>query len=86
MIRIIDSTTKPISPKTKPMYEMQPLEVCVIVGTSDYIDHVVMRTADIDHFEVMDLTLSRPDTCWTGRSNLQVRELCPGETYTLELS
>ena len=85
MIRIIDSTPKPIA-KTKPMYEMQPLEVCVVVTNSSYVDHVVMRTADADHFEVIDLTHPRPDSCWTGRLDLLVRELYPGETYTIELS
>ena len=86
MIKLISNqATKPIA-KTKPMYQMQPLEVCVIVGTSDYIDHVVMRTADTDHFEVLDLTNSRPDSCWIGVPSLKVRELYPGEAYTLELS
>ena len=86
MIRIIDSTPKPISQKTKPMHDMQPLEVCVVVDSFRYTNNVVMRTADIDHFEVMDLTLSRPDTCWVGKPSLKVRELYPGEAYTLELS
>lgn len=85
MIRIIDSTPKPISQKTKPMYEMQPLEVCVVVEGL-YKDHVVMRTADSDHFEVMDLTNPRPNSCWTSNVPITVRELYPGETYTLELS
>lgn len=86
MIRIIDSTPKPISPKTKSMHEMQPLEVCVVVSTYDYVDHVVMRTADSDHFEVIDLTHPRLDVCWTRNVPITVRELYPGETYTLELS
>ena len=86
MIRIIDSTPKPISPKTKPMHQMRPLEVCVISADCSYDDHVVMRTADTDHFEVMDLTNPKPDSCWVGKPRLQVRELYPGETYTLELS
>ena len=83
MIKLISKqATKPAA-KTKPMYEMQPLEVCVVgVGT----DHVVMRTASQTKFEVMDLTDPRPDSCWTYRAELLVRELYPGETYTLELS
>ena len=84
MIKLIDSTPKPIA-KTKPMYEMQPLEVCVIVS-NHYTGIVVMRTADSDHFEVMDLTNPRPDSCWICKPTIQVRELYPGETYTLELS
>ena len=86
MIKLISKQdTQPIA-KTKPMYEMQPLEVCVVVDSFRYTNNVVMRTADIDHFEVMDLTLSRPDTCWVGKPSLKVRELYPGETYTIELS
>ena len=85
MIRIIDSTSKPISPKTKPMYEMQPLEVCVVVE-GQYKDHVVMRTASAAKFEVMTLTDPCGAGCWIGSPDLQVRELYPGETYTLELS
>ena len=87
MIKLISKqATKPIA-KTKPMYEMRPLEVCVVVANCSYDDHVVMRTASITHFEVMNLTDPRPDYCWTGRlANLAVRELYPGEIYTLELS
>ena len=86
MIKLISKqATKPIA-KTKPMYQMQLLEVCVISTDCSYGDHVVMRTASSSHFEVMCLTDPRPDSCWTGRPNLLVRELYPGETYTLELS
>ena len=87
MIKLISKQDLQPVAKTKPMYEMQPLEVCVIVANGSYVGHVVMRTASITHFEVMDLTDPRPDSCWTGRlANLAVRELYPGETYTLELS
>ena len=86
MIKLISKqATQPVA-KTKPMYQMQPLEVCVISTDYSYGDHVVMRTADADHFEVIDLTHPRPDSCWIGKPSLQVRELYPGETYTLELS
>ena len=85
MIKLISNQSKQPVAKTKPMYEMQPLEVCVVVEGC-YRDRVVMRTANTDHFEVMDLTLSRPDACWVGKPSLKVRELYPGETYTLELS
>ena len=86
MIKLISKQdTQPIA-KTKPMYQMQPLEVCVVVANCSYLDHVVMRTADSDHFEVMDLTNPRPNSCWTSNVPITVRELYPGETYTLELS
>mgnify|MGYP003586472942 CR=1 FL=1 len=84
MIRIIDSTPKPVA-KTKPMYEMQPLEVCVTVDEYEKGD-IVMRTASITHFEVMNLTDPYGAGCWVGKPGLKVRELYPGETYTIELS
>ena len=86
MIKLISKQEPQPVAKTKPMYEMQPLEVCVISTDCSYCDRVVMRTASQTNFEVMDLTDPGPDHCWTGRPNLQVRELYPGETYTLELS
>ena len=85
MIKLISKQDLQPVAKTKPMYEMQPLEVCVVVE-GHYKDHVVMRTASQMKFEVLDLTDPKPDTCWVNDPNLQVRELYPGETYTLELS
>ena len=85
MIKLIDNKSDHPVAKTKPMYQMQPLEVCVVVE-GQYKDHVVMRTADSDHFEVMDLTNPRPNSCWINKPIIKVRELYPGETYTLELS
>ena len=85
MIKLISKQAIQPLAKTKPMYEMQPLEVCVIVG-NNCTGNVVMRTADSDHFEVMDLTNPSPDSCWIHKPDLKVRELYPGETYTLELS
>ena len=85
MIKLISKQDLQPAAKTKPMYEMRPLEVCVVVDGA-YVDHVVMRTADSDHFEVMDLTDPRPDSCWINKPIIKVRELYPGETYTLELS
>ena len=85
MIKLISKQDAQPIAKTKPMYEMQPLEVCVIIE-GGYRDRLVMRTVDTDHFEVIDLANPRPDTCWVGKPSLKVRELYPGETYTLELS
>ena len=83
MIRLIEE--KQNKDVVKPMSEMKPLEVCVIVG-GVYMDSVVLRTASLDDFEVMDILHSGEDSCWTGRPNEKVRELREGETYTLELS
>ena len=85
MIKLISKQDLQPAAKTKPMYKMRPLEVCVVVS-SDYTGNVVMRTASSNHFEVMNLTKSVKDGCWRHDPNLQVRELYPGETYTLELS
>lgn len=86
MIKLISNQSKQPVAKTKPMYEMQPLEVCVVAGNTDYKDHVVMRTASAAKFEVMTLTDPYGACCWVGKPGLKVRELYPGETYTLELS
>lgn len=86
MIKLINKQEPQPIAKTKPMYQMQPLEVCVVVANGPYVDHVVMRTASEGKFEVISLEAPRLDGCWTGRPEIQVRELYPGETYTLELS
>jgi len=72
--------------RTKPMKDMQPLEVCVVVSNGPYYDHVVMRTASMVSVEVMDLTQPKCGGCWAGGANDEVRELYPGEKYLLELS
>lgn len=86
MIKLISKQDPQPVAKTKLMYEMRPLEVCVVVDTTGYKDHVVMRTASIEKFEGIDLTTPRPGCCWTLNVPITVRELYPGETYTLELS
>ena len=50
--------------KTKPMSDMEPLEVCVVVSSVDE-GNIVMRTAATEHFEVIDLTDSDVDSYWT---------------------
>jgi len=86
MIRLRVSERRGNQVRTKPMKEMQPLEVCVIVSDGPYYDNVVMRTASKASVEVMDLTQPRASGCWGGGSIVEVRELYPGEKYLLELS
>lgn len=88
MIKLISKQSLQPTAKTKPMYQMKPLEVCVVVDTryGCYLNHVVMRTASAAKFEVMTLTDLYGAGCWIGGPDLKVRELYPGETYTLELS
>ena len=85
MIKLISKQEPQPVAKTKPMYQMKPLEVCVIVG-NNYTGNVVMRTASSAHVEIMNLTTPKKDCCWRQDPALVVRELYPGETYTLELS
>lgn len=87
MIELITNKTEPIQPKTLRMCEMKPLQVCVVVEEdSCYKGAVVMRTQSECAREVMRLNSPKPGDGWSGSSNLLVRELYPGETYTLKLS
>jgi len=70
------------------MSEMKQLEVCVVIDGGDD-GHVIMRTASIANFEVMDLTNPRRGSCWLDINNAKytkVRRLRKGEKYLLELS
>jgi polynucleotide 5'-kinase involved in rRNA processing len=61
---------------TIPMNEMKPLQIGIIKG-SKYNDHVVMRTASSNNFEVMDLTESGIDKCWYNWCRLIKVKLLP---------
>ena len=78
---------------TKFMRDMEPLEACVIADkTSAYDGHLVLRTSSTKKIEVINLVTLRPDQCWTQQEGeetwggLRVRELLPGEEYTLTIS
>lgn len=59
---------------TKPMSMMEPLEVGVIVDDSSSSNgHIVMRTASLRYFEVMDLSDPRIGGCWTVGCDIPVR-------------
>jgi len=67
------------------MCDMKPLQVGIVVDNS-YTGTIVMRTTDINRFEVMDLTKPGPDCCWTDiECDHKVKLLPPGETITIEL-
>ncbi len=68
---------------TKPMNEMEPLEVCVVVSY-EYKNHIVMRTASEANFEVMDLTELKPNGHWGKTSTLRVKPYT-GKKITLKL-
>ena len=89
MIRLIEEKGQEQTLVTKLMSDMKPLEVCVVVAHNDtygYAGEVVMRTASAAGFEVMSVSKPRQGHCWSLQTWLTVRELYPGETYTLELS
>ena len=70
----------------KPMSEMQPLEVCVVVD-GFYKNEIVMRTSASDQFGVMNLSDPRTNNFWANSCcAIKVRELREGEVYYLRLS
>lgn len=62
------------------MSTMQPCQV----GWVNYNDEeiLVMRTASVDRFEVMDLTNFQKDSCWSGGSCLLVELITEPVTVT----
>ena len=88
MIKLIENVKTKNADTVKPMSEMKPLEVCIVIDGRDG-GAVVMRTAcsGYDRFEVMNISRTGADSCWTNPpSYIQVRELREGETYTIRLS
>lgn len=66
----------------KPMSEMEPLEVCVVVGRTE---HIVMRTASTEKFEVMNLTDLKASNCWIHKDcQIKVKPYT-GKEITLKL-
>jgi hypothetical protein len=69
------------------MADMNPLEWGRIIGESKYTGHLVMRTADRDNFEVIDMTKMHADGRWTCETGLCLKvELARnGEKFTFEI-
>ncbi len=44
--------------------ELKPLQFAIVCGGHTYDGHLVMRTASIDKFEVIDMTLFEKDVAW----------------------
>jgi len=84
MLKIIK--TKGIDDNTKTMGEMEPLEVAMVSNpTSSEFGHIVMRTANADVLEVLDLSSPGKDACWTeAESDTQIKSLKPGESVIVE--
>lgn len=69
----------------KPMNEMKPCEVCVIIGESKYSGTYVMRTSSRNSFEIMQIKPNpHVDGYWTYGTNLSVRQLAKGEKVVME--
>jgi hypothetical protein len=67
------------------MKDMKPLQVGVMVNNG----HIVMRTAGLDHFEVMNLSYPNEDACWVGNPNHYthpVRLLPSGTKISIEVA
>lgn len=82
MIKVVSGTGN--NNRRIKMIDMQPLGVGRIAN-GYYKGCIVMRTASSDNFEVMDLTESRVDGCWTCASTIEVELLPVGEKIVLEI-
>lgn len=85
-MKILKSISTDVEQKevqTKPIGQMQPLEVCVVVGSYSYKNTIVMRTASTIKFEVINLSKLGHDRCWTNEDcSLQVKPF-EGKSITL---
>lgn len=65
------------------MADMEPLQVGIIVSGGNN-GHVVIRNADRDRFEVLDLSDPGPNSCWLDRCmTVKVRLLPKGTKIVL---
>lgn len=77
MIRILENNA-PAPPRIISMKDMEPLQVGKVLSNGGNSGNIVMRTASVSHFEVMNLTDSEADSCWTGSPDIKVELLnCP---------
>ena len=82
MLKVIENYTN--SNYIIKMKDMKPLQVGRLVdGMFEDSGHIVMRTANLHTFEVMDL--SNPGDYWAGCPNLDVRLLGSNEYVTIKL-
>lgn len=64
--------------------DMKPWEVGEIVSVHNHGD-IVMRTASVDRFEVMNLSKAAVDCCWTSRSSTLKVRIIEGAKLTLHI-
>lgn len=78
--------TEKESKKTIPMPEMKPLQIGRIKSGEECLEDIVMRTASLDKFEVMDLSCPGKDSCWESPNSIDVELLPVGSRITLEVT
>lgn len=79
-------TEKETKKDTIEMRDMKPYDIAIIVDPQYVTGNYVMRTADTNEFEVMDLSMqSNEGSCWTGNPNIKVKLLKPGDKITFEV-
>lgn len=74
-----------LEPKVKPMSEMEPCEVCVVEEGGDFYGRVIMRTASVDKFEVMDLYDIGLNNCWQDPDCSILVKPYEGDSITIKL-
>jgi hypothetical protein len=53
-----------------PMLQLKPCQIAVVTDENqEYYGHLVMRTASMEQFEVMDLTEFQEGECWITPEN-----------------
>lgn len=70
-----------------PMSEMEPCQIGIVATQGDFYNETVMRTANEDDFEVMNLTNPGRGCHWgsTDNTTLKVLILPKGSKITLEV-
>jgi hypothetical protein len=68
------------------MADMLPGQIGRVISKVYCKDHIVFRTLNLHHFEVIDLTEFSLGGYWDGGSSLKVLLLPPGEKVIVEFS
>ena len=89
MIKLIEQKNRHIKGRAY-ILEMHPLEVARVVAPGEYNGHIVIRTANTNQIEIMNLTNPGADMCWTWSERkttggLEVELLPPGTIISFEV-
>ena len=73
-----------MDPRIIALNEMKPYDIGVIINGDSHNGNIVMRTARIRTFEVMDISSPSGDgSCWDRNNSINVRLFEKGEKITL---